>query len=313
MKIVDRIKNLWQLNCKDMKKYWKLYMLVIPVVVYYILFCYKPMYGLIIAFKNYRPALGIMESPWASNFGFKHFISFFESYYFGRILKNTLTISIVTLLVGFPAPIVFALLLNEIKNEKFKKLTQTVSYLPHFISLVVTCGLIKNFVSSTGIITQFLGLFGLEAQSLLSNKDYFLPIYVISNIWSGMGWGAIIYLSALSGVDQQLYDAAKVDGAGRWKQMIHVTLPSIMPTIIIMFLLRMGNIMGVGHEKIMLLYNPGIYETADVISTYVYRSGLENSQWSYSAAIGLFNSVINFACVIFFNKISKKNTEVGLW
>lgn len=311
--MVNKIKKVWRLNCKDMKRYWKLYILILPVIAYYILFCYKPLYGVIIAFKNYRPALGIMESPWADHFGLQHFIDFFSSYYFVRILKNTVKISISTLLIGFPAPIIFALLLNEIKNEKFKRLTQTISYLPHFISLVVTCGLIKNFVSSTGIITQFLGLFGLEAQSLLSNKEFFLPIYVISNIWSGMGWGAIIYIAALSGVDQALYDAAKVDGAGRWKQLIHVTIPAIMPTIIIMFLLRMGNIMGVGHEKIMLLYNPGIYETADVISTYVYRSGIESYQWSYSTAIGLFNSVINFICVMIFNKISKKTTETSLW
>lgn len=313
MKIKNKIYNLWRINCRDFKRYWKLYLLVLPVVIYYILFCYKPLYGVIIAFKSYRPALGILDSPWTKNFGLQHFIDFFQAYYFGRVVKNTIKISLVTLLVGFPAPIVFALLLNEIKNEKFKRITQTISYLPHFISIVVTCGLIKNFVSSTGIITQFFGLFGFQAKDMLTDKNLFLPIYVISNIWSGMGWGAIIYMAALSGVDQELYDAARVDGAGRWKQLIHVTIPAIMPTIIIMFLLRMGNIMGIGHEKVMLLYNPGIYETADVISTYVYRSGIESFQWSYSTAIGLFNSIINFISVIIFNKISKKISEISLW
>ena len=298
---------------REMKKYWKAYILVVPVIAYYILFCYKPMYGVLIAFKNYRPVLGVWRSPWADNFGFQHFIDFFSSYYFIRILKNTLVISITTLLIGFPAPIVLALLLNELKNERFKRITQTISYLPHFISLVVTCALINDFVSSHGLITQFLGIFGFEQKSLLSSPKYFLPIYVISNIWQGIGWGSIIYLAALSGIDQELYDAAKIDGAGRWRQTLHVTLPGISGTIIIMFLLRMGNVMSIGHEKIMLLYNPGIYETADVISTYVYRSGLQSNQWSYSSAIGLFNSIVNFCVVFLFNKISKKVSEVGLW
>ena len=311
--VAERCGDFFRRARKDIKKYWKAYMLVIPVIVYYLLFHYKPMYGLLIAFKDYRPAIGVLESPWAGNFGFRHFIDFFDSYYFGNILKNTLVLSVSCLLFGFPAPIVLALLLNEIKNEKFKRLTQTISYLPHFISLVVTCSLITTFVSTNGIITQFLGLFGVEQKSLLSVPQYFAPIYVISNIWSGCGWGAIIYLAALSGIDQELYDAAKIDGAGRWKQIQHVTLPGISGTIIIMFLLRMGNLMDIGHEKIMLLYNPGIYETADVISTYVYRSGLQDYQWSYSAAVGLFNSVINFIIVIVFNKLSKKYSEVSLW
>lgn len=298
---------------RDIRKYWKAYLIVLPVVIFYIVFCYKPMYGMLIAFKNYRPALGVWKSPWADSYGLEHFINFFDSYYFFRILRNTLVISLATLMFGFPAPIILALLLNELKSQTFKRITQTISYLPHFISLVVTCGLIKSFVSPTGIITQFLGLFGMPAQSLLSKPEFFVPIYVISNIWSGVGWGAIVYLAALSGIDQELYDAAKIDGAGRWKQTWHVTLPGISGTIIIMFLLRMGSVLGVGYEKIILLYNAGIYETADVISTYVYRSGLKDYQWSYSAAVGIFNSVINYIIVIVFNKISKKVTEVGLW
>lgn len=295
---------------KDIKRYWKAYLLVLPVILFYLLFCYKPMYGLLIAFKKFSPVKGIWESNWV---GFKYFGEFFSSHYFTRLLRNTVMISLTSLVAGFPAPIILALLLNEMKNRKFKRFTQTVSYLPHFISLVVTCGLIKTFVSSTGIITQFLGLFGVDQVSLLSRPEYFLPIYVISNIWSGAGWDAIIYLSALSGINQELYEAARIDGAGRWQQMLHVTLPGISGTIIIMLLLRLGGLMNVGHEKIILLYNPGIYEAADVISTFVYRKGLLDFQWSYSAAVGLFNSMINFIIIIVFNRISKKVTEVSLW
>lgn len=309
----ETLKSYFKRLRKDAKKYWMAYLLALPVIIYYILFHYKPLYGVLIAFKDYRPTLGVWKSPWADNFGFRHFIDFFGSYYFKRLLRNTLVISLSGLALSFPAPIVLALLLNEIKNEKFKRITQTVSYLPHFISLVVICSLIRNFVSSNGIITQFLGLFGFPQESLLSHPEYFTAIYVISNIWSGTGWGAIIYLAALSGIDQELYEAARIDGANRWKQTLHVTLPGISHTIIIMLLLRIGNTMNVGHEKIMLLYNEGIYETADVISTYVYRAGLQNYQWSYSSAVGLFNNVVNFLLIILFNRISKKISDVSLW
>ena len=299
---------------KDMKRYRGAYLLVVPVVVFYLLFCYKPMYGVIIAFKDFSPAAGIWGSDWTGSFGFQHFIDFFGSFYFKRVLRNTLVISLTSILFGFPAPIIFALLLNEIKSEKFKRITQTISYMPHFISTVVICGMITMFVSEKGFITQLLTFLGGEGGvSLLSKEEYFVPIYVISGIWQEVGWGAIIYLAALSGIDQQLYEAAQIDGANRWKQMIHVTLPGISGQIIIMFLLRIGRVMNVGHEKIILLYNAGIYETADVISTFVYRKGLLEYQWSYSAAIGIFNSIINFIIIIVFNKISKKYSEVSLW
>lgn len=298
---------------KDLKKYSGAYVLVIPVVIFYILFCYKPMYGLLIAFKNFRPGLGIWKSPWAGDFGFEHFLDFFHSYYFGRVLKNTLIISFTTILVSFPAPIIFALLLNEVKNQKFKRVVQTISYLPHFISMVIVCSMVTMFTSNTGVITYLLSLFGYPEISLLSRPENFVPIYVISGIWQELGWSAIIYIAALAGVDQELYEAAKIDGAGRWQQTIHVTLPGISNTIIIMFILRMGNVMSVGHEKIILLYNPGIYDTADVISTFVYRKGLVEDQYSYSSAVGLFNSVINFITVLVFNKLSKKFSEVSLW
>ncbi len=298
--------KLW----RDLKRYRGAYLFVIPVILYYILFCYKPMYGIIIAFKDFSPAAGIMGSEWV---GLQHFSDFFGSYYFGRILKNTLTISLKSIILGFPAPIIFALLLNEIRNNGFKRVTQTVSYLPHFISMVVICGMIHLFTSDKGIITYIMSLFGGEKVSMLTNPSYFVPIYVISGIWQEMGWDSIIYLSALSSLDYELYEAAKLDGANRWQQTLYVTLPGISGTIIIMLLLRIGNIMNVGYEKIILLYNAGIYETADVISSFVYRKGLLEYQWSYSAAVGIFNSVINFIIVVLFNKLSKRFTDVSLW
>lgn len=298
---------------RDLRKYAGIYALALPVVIYYLLFRYKPMYGLLIAFKNYRPGRGIIGSAWASAFGFQHFIDFVTSYYFVRTLKNTLVISLTSIAVGFPIPIIFALLLNELKNEKFKRITQTISYMPHFISLVVVASLVNVFTSNNGFITSILTNFGVPRASLLTIPEFFVPIYVISDVWQQMGWGAIIYLAALSGVDQELYDAARIDGANRWKQTLHVTLPGIANTIIIMLLLRLGSVMSVGYEKIILLYNTGIYETADVISSYVYRKGLVEAQYSYSAAVGVFNSVINFIIVIVFNKLSKKFTEVSLW
>lgn len=294
----------------DLVKYAGLYLMVLPVVLYYVIFAYKPMYGMIIAFKEFRPLLGIMGSEWV---GLQHFKDFFSSYYFTRILKNTLVISISTIIFSFPAPIIFALLLNELNSLKLKKITQTISYMPHFISMVVVAGMINIFVQSNGPVTSILTKFGVENISLLTKPKYFVPVYVISGIWQNIGWNAIIYLSALTGIDQDLYEAAKIDGANRWKQTLYITLPGISQTIIIMLLLRIGNIMSVGHEKIILLYNEGIYETADVISTFVYRRGLVNFEWSYSTAVGIFNSVINFVVVLVFNKISKKVTEVGLW
>lgn len=295
---------------RDLSKNWDAYLLLVPAILFYLLFCYKPMYGVIIAFKNFSPGKGIVASEWV---GLKHFLSFFKSYYFGRLLRNTLTISLSSLIFGFPMPIIFALLLNEVHNSKFKRTIQTVTYMPHFISLVVMCSLIRLFVADTGIIVQLMAKFGFEPVALLSKKEYFVPIYVLSGIWQGFGWDSIIYLSALTAIDPGLYEAATIDGANRWKQTIHVTLPGIMGTVIILLILRMGSIMSVGYEKIILLYNESIYETSDVISTFVYRMGLGKAQYSYSTAVGLFNSVINFIIVYTFNKISRKVSEVSLW
>ncbi len=299
---------------RDLRKYKGAYMLAVPVVVFYLLFRYKPLYGILIAFKDYSPGLGIWKSEWADHYGMQNFIDFFGSYFFGRIFKNTLVISFTSLIAGFPAPILFALLLNEIRNGKFKRLTQTISYMPHFISLVVVCAIIKIFTSENGFITYLFSLFKqTDGRSLLSKSECFVPIYVLSGIWQELGWGAIIYLAALAGVDESLYEAARIDGANRWQQTLHVTLPGISGTVIIMFLLSIGNIMNVGYEKIILLYNQGIYDTADVISTFVYRKGLVDFQMSYSAAVGIFNSLINFTVVLIFNKVSRKVSETSLW
>lgn len=295
---------------KDFKRNKTIYFIMLPMIIYYIIFCYFPMYGAIIAFKDYSPFDGVFGSKWV---GFMHFRDFFSNPDFFRILKNTLVISISDIIAGFPAPIILALMFNEIRCKSFKSVAQTFSYLPHFISLVVVCSLIKQFVTGNGIIQQLVVALGGNNISLLSQADKFVKIYVISGIWQDVGWGTIIYLAALSGIDAQLYEAATIDGAGKFKQMLHVTLPGIAPTIIIMFILKIGMLLSVGYEKIILLYNPLIYKTSDVISTYVYRVGIGNQSWSYSTAVGLFNSVVNFCIVIAANKLSAKFSEVSLW
>lgn len=295
---------------KDMKTNYSLYLLVLPVIIFYIIFMYKPMYGAIIAFKDFTPGLGITGSPWV---GLKHFEAFITDHYFVRLLKNTLLISLYSLVWGFPAPILLAVLLNELRHEWYKKTVQTISYLPHFVSMVVICGMIKIFCSSDGIINDFMTLFGGAAQNLLQKPQYFRTIYIITDIWQGVGWGTIIYLSALASVDQSLYEAAMVDGAGRFRRIWHITLPGILPTIVILLIMRIGSLLSVGYEKIILLYNPMTYETADVISSYVYRKGLQEFNWSYSSAVGLFNSVINMILLVVANKISRAVTETSLW
>ncbi len=287
-----------------------LYLIFIPVIIYYGLFCYKPMYGVIMAFKDFVPRLGIMGSEWV---GFKHFEAFFKSVYFGRTLKNTLVISINTIIFCFPAPIILALLINEIKSKPFSKTVQTISYLPHFVSLVVICGMIKDFTADKGIINDVIAFFGGKRVTMLNQPQYFLPVYIISEIWQEVGWGSIIYLAALSGIDQQLYEAADIDGAGKLKQLVHITIPGIMPTVAIMLILKLGNVMNVGFEKILLLYSSAIYETSDVISTFVYRKGILEANYSFSTAVGLFNSVINFMLLIVANKLSNITCGTGLW
>jgi putative aldouronate transport system permease protein len=270
------------------KKNKYLYLLFFLPFCYYIIFHYWPMYGIIIAFKDYNIVKGIIGSPWV---GLEHFKKFLFDPYFWKLVRNTLLINIYGLIWSFPAPIILALLLNEVRNQKFKRFVQSVSYLPHFISTVVVCGMIVNFLSTDGLINNLLGSFGIKPIQFLMLPEWFRTIYIGSGIWQGVGWGSIIYLAALSAVDEELYEAAIIDGANRWKQLIHITIPSIKPTISIMLIMNLGRLMSIGFEKIILLYTGPTYETADVISTYVYRRGLLGSDFSYATAVSLFQSL----------------------
>lgn len=300
----------WATIMKDMRKHKALYIMALPVVAYYIVFHYGPMYGLQIAFKDFSPAQGIWSSPWI---GLDHFIDFFNGFYFWRLIRNTLLINTYELLFGFPAPIILALLINELRNQLFKRMVQTISYLPHFISIVVVVGMMVDFFARDGIINQILGYFGIESIAFMREPGWFRFLFVSSGIWQGIGWGTIIYLAAIVNIDPSLYEAAKIDGAGRWKQALHITLPGMMPTIVILFILNMGSMLTVGSEKVLLMYNPQTYETADVISTYVYRKGILESNFGYTAAVGLFNSIISFILIVGSNSISKRVSENRLW
>ncbi|NMO95464.1 ABC transporter permease [Paenibacillus lemnae] len=288
------------------------YIMLIPVVLYYLIFAYGPMYGLLMAFqKTYSPIKGILSGEWV---GLDNFKMFFNSYYFERLISNTLILSLYSILLGFPAPIILALLLHEVRKKWFKRTVQTVSYLPHFISVVVVVGMLKTFSSlDGGLFNVVRGLFDLQPIMFLAEKDMFRPMYILSNIWQGAGWSSIIFLAALSGVDPQLYEAAKIDGAGRWKQLLHITLPGIMPTIVIMFILRMGAIMNADFQKILLMQTAPTYETSDVISTFIYRTGILEGNYTYSTAIGLFNGIINFSLLLLANALSKKVNQTSLW
>jgi putative aldouronate transport system permease protein len=285
--------------------------MLLPVVIYYIVFMYFPMYGLQIAFKNFTPAKGIWGSEWV---GFKHFISFYQSYYIWRLLRNTVMISLYELVFGFPAPILLALLLNELRNRVFKNFVQSVTYLPHFISIVVVAGMMVDFLAGDGLINKLTGMFGIPSVSFLIVPDWFRSIYVSSGIWQGVGWGSIIYLAAIAGIDPSLYEAAKTDGAGRFRQIMHITIPGILPTVIIMLILRFGTLLAGGSlEKILLLYNSTTYETADVISTFVYRRGLLQMDYGFSAAVGLINNIMNFILLVSANAISRRINDTSLW
>lgn len=295
---------------KDFVKHKYLYAMAVPLVVYYIVFHYFPMYGAVIAFQDYNPGVGIAGSKWV---GLSHFIDFINGPYFWRLMRNTFLLSLYSLIFGFPAPILLALLINELRGNVLKRFVQSITYLPHFISVVVITGIVIDLTNSNGLINNIIVMFGGERSTLTANPALFRTIYVSSSIWTELGWGTIIYLAALSTVNPHLYEAADMDGAGRLKKAIHITLPAIRPVIVILLILQMGRLLSVGWEKVLLLYNPLVYETADVIATYVYRRGLEQADYSYSAAIGLFNSIINFVLLIAANKISQKTNETSLW
>ncbi len=295
---------------KNFVRYRYIYLMLLPVVVYYAVFCYGPMSGIVIAFQNFKPALGVSGSKWV---GWKHFVDFLTGPYAWRLIRNTLMINILQIIFAFPVPIIVALLINEINCKGYKKAVQTISYMPHFISLVVMCGLLVNFCRSDGIFNDFLSLFGFERRNLLAEANLFRPIYVLSGIWQEAGWGSIIYLATLSTVDIGLYEAATIDGANRFQRMLHVSFPGLLPIIIVQLIMRVGNILTTGFEKVFLLYSPLTYDTADIISTYIYRQGLELSNYSYGTAVGLFNSVVNLIILVMANYISRMVTEESLW
>ncbi|PER26731.1 sugar ABC transporter permease [Bacillus sp. AFS054943] len=284
--------------------------MISPVIAYFIVFHYIPMYGVQIAFKDFIATLGIWDSPWV---GMKHFERFFNSYYFWRLIKNTLIIGVYTLAVAFPIPIIIALMLNEVRNSKFKKFVQTVIYAPHFLSTVVVVGMLILFLKPDGLINQIIILVGGKPIAFMSEPSWFKTLYVFSDVWQTMGWSSIIYLSALTAVDYSLHESAMIDGASRLQRIWHINIPTIMPTIIILFILNAGSVMSVGFEKVFLMQNTLNMSTSDVISTFVYRSGIEQAEYSFSAAIGLFNSIINFIMLVMVNFFAKKVNQTSLW
>ena len=298
---------------KAISRYWQMYLLLIPVIIYFILFAYKPMLGIQIAFKNYKLRAGIWNSPWV---GFKHFISFFDSYQSGRVISNTLWISFLSLLFCFPFPIILALVFNELKTDRAKRFVRTITYAPHFISTVVVVGMMVSMCSmETGIINKMLVGMGLtkEPLYLMGSGKYFRLMYILSDIWKDSGWNAIIFISALSAIDNVLYEASRVDGASRWQQLIHITIPSIVPTIVIMLILRCGSLMSVGRDKVFAMQTDLNLNVAEVISTYVYKQGIVDMKYDYATAVDLFNSAINILMLTIVNGVSKRVSETSLW
>ena len=294
-----------------LRREWQLYVMLLPTIVWLLLFLYKPMYGLQIAFKDYSIFRGIDGSPWI---GFEHFQTLFDNDQFIRALRNTIYISLYSLLFGFPVPILLALMFNEVLNQWFKKSVQTIVYLPHFISSVIIAGIvITAFSPSAGIVNTLLGLFGIDPIYFLTKAEWFRPIFIGTTIWQEAGFQSIVYLAAIAGVSPTLYESAVVDGASRWQMMWKITIPCILPTIIIMLIIRIGNMLEVSFEMIILLYQPATYETADVVNTFIYRQGLQGGQYDLAAAAGLFNAVVAFVLVMTANAISKRYSRTSLW
>ena len=296
---------------RDIRRNKAVYLIVLLVMTYFVIFNYIPMVGILMAFQKYSPIKGFFKSRWI---GMKNFTDFFGGPYAARLIRNTALLGVLDTVINFPAPIIFALMLNEIRGKKFKKVIQTTSYLPHFISSVVVCGMIRDFTNTGGVISEaFKFMTNGTSMNLLSLEGAFRPIYILSGMWQGIGYGSIIYLASLSSIDQELYEAAVVDGASRWKQTIHITIPGIMPTVILMLIMRMGGVFNVGADKILNLYSPVIYETADVINTYVYRVGIAGADYGLSTAVGLFNSIIGTIMLVTTNAISRKVSETSMF
>lgn len=294
-----------------LKREWQLYVMLLPTIIWLLVFLYKPMYGLQIAFKDYSIFRGVAGSPWI---GFEHFETLFNNDQFLRALKNTIIMSAYGLLFGFPVPILLALMFNEVLNQTFKKTAQTIVYLPHFISSVIIAGIvITAFSPSAGIVNTILGWFGVDSIYFLTKPEWFRPIFIGTGIWQEAGFQSIVYLAAIAGVSPTLYESAVVDGASRWQMIWKITVPSILPTIIIMLIIRIGNILEISFEMIILLYQPATYETADVVNTFIYRQGLQGGQYDFAAAAGLFNAVVAFVLVMTANTISKRYSRTSLW
>ncbi len=296
---------------RNIRKDWMLLLIVLPGVLYFAVFCYGPMYGILMAFKDYNVSKGIWGSPWS---GWKHFKELVNSVYFGRLVKNTFLLSIEQLIWSFPVPIAFALLLNELRNNKWKRVAQTAAYLPHFISVVVVVGILKDLLSSDGgVLTQLFMIFGVQPRNYFNMPEAFRTLYVGSGVWQEFGWNSIIYVAAISTIDQEMYESAALDGAGRWKKLIYITLPAIAPTIVLLLVMNMGNMLNIGYEKVILMYNSATYSTADIFSTYVYRKGLLSAQYSFASAVGLANSVINVLILSGANYVAKKAADTSIF
>lgn len=296
---------------KAIKRDKYLLLMFLPIFVYYLVFHYLPMSGAIIAFKNFKPGRGIYNGEWM---GLKWFIQYFQSPFAWRTIRNTVFISGYSILIGFPIPILFAITVAEIRSSKVRRAVQTVSYLPHFISTVVLVGMINNFFTmNNGIVNMIIQALGGDQINFLVNPRWFRTLYVGSGVWQSFGFNSIIYIAAITGIDPSLYEAGKIDGITKFKEAWYITLPMISQTIVILFILRLGQIMSVGFEKVFLMYSSAVYETADVISTYVYRKGIESTNYSFASAVGLFNSVINFAFVFIANQVSRATTDTSLW
>ena len=308
-------KNDRKEGVKGLTKYlWKhkyMYLMLVPAIVYYVIFCYVPMYGASIAFKDFNPMQGIMKSPWV---GFDVFEQLFGMSKFYSVFWNTIRISLIRLIFGFPFPIIVALMLNELRWNRVKRVIQTAIYIPNFISWVVLGGIMTSLLSmDSGIVNGIIKMLGFQPIGFLTDERYFVPTMVVSMIWKTFGWNTIIYLAAMTGIDPQLYEAATVDGANRWQRLLHITLPCIRSTIIVVLITRIGSLMQAGFEQIFVLYHPGVYGTADIIDTYVYRMGLQEGKFELASAVGLFKSVVNFILVVIANKTARMMREEGIY
>lgn len=295
------------------KEDWQIYSFMLPAVILIMLFSYIPMYGLVLAFQNFRAGSDIFNLAGAKWVGFKWFAQYMNSIYFGRTLGNTIRLSLLNLLFGFTMPIVFALVINEIRALRFKKLVQTASYLPYFISAVVVAGIVISFTEMNGLVNNFISLLGMERKEWLVRPEYFPGVYTFTNVWKTFGFNSILYISTLSSIDPELYEAAKIDGASRWQQMKYVTLPSILFIIAVQLVMQMSQILNANTDLVLLLYRPSTYQTSDTIGTYVYRMGIVGGKYSYTTAVGLFQSVVALVLTIITNKVSNKLTGYGLW